>query len=98
MISSRNSWPVSQSFSGLPSKIFCEFPFRISAAIDDISHGVFPMVSCKAFPRLFLVVVYRISCSDPPEIFFSDFPGITPKVLSGIPTGNCFMIMGFTKY
>lgn len=57
-------------------RVFSEskVPFDISAgAIADLFHVAPPVFSFGDFSRLFLAVVYRISCSDLSKLFFHRF-------------------------
>lgn len=46
------------------------------------------------FAEVFLIVVFRIFGSDPPEIVYRDFAAITPRVLHRISTGDWPGILG----
>lgn len=64
--------------------LFQGFLFGGSAgALANVSHRVLPVIHFRGFPG------FPSSCSDPPDFLFTDFPGITARVLFGILTGNC---------
>lgn len=87
------SWDISQSFffwihpGHLPHTFTFSLLYFFRSGFWDFCRGYCwylsrssSVFSSRAFPRLFHVIVHRIPCSDPPpEIFFTDFLGITCK-------------------
>lgn len=92
---------ISQRFS----KFILDFLlrcFRESSGISagdtaGVSYEVRSVIFFGYFPKLFLVVEYLISCSDPPEIIFLQnfiFPELFPEPLPEIIPRLCMLLFG----
>lgn len=77
----------------LPCFFFPGLPFGISV-VASVSHGVLPVKFFRAFSKLYLVVNHKISNSDYPKFFFTDFLGIIPRTLFGISNRNFPEVLG----